>query len=213
LGIVFEEEKMDEIILEARSDVAKCIFVFHGYGADKNDLLPIGEEFSKILPEAEVHLPNGIEKCDDGFGRQWFPLKDNDVKAWEQAFEKNASHITSYVDAVISKKNLDYKDVILAGFSQGAMLSLALGLKHEVKAVVAFSGLLLNSGECVPGKNTKVLLTHGKEDTVIPISAMTLAEETLKKAGIDVKVAVSPNLSHGIDNYLLNQAIDFLKML
>ncbi|MDR0678231.1 MAG: dienelactone hydrolase family protein [Holosporaceae bacterium] len=204
---------MDEIVLEARSNVAKCIFIFHGYGADKNNLRPIGEEFSKIFPEAEIHLPNGIESCDDGFGRQWFPLKDNDIKMWEQAFEKNASHIISYVDTVISQKNLDYKDIIFAGFSQGAMLSLSLGLKYEVKAVIAFSGLLLNPNECVHGKNTKIFLAHGKEDTIIPIDAMRSAEETLKKAGIDVKIAISSNLSHGIDNYLLKQAIDFLKML
>jgi phospholipase/carboxylesterase len=204
---------MDEIVLETYSNLTKCVFIFHGYGADKNDLRPVGEEFSRILPGAEIHLPDGIENCDDGFGRQWFPLRDNDVRVWEKAFKKNTPRIMSYVDEVISRKNLNYKDVIFAGFSQGAMLSLSLGLEHEVEAIVAFSGLLLNPDECVHKKSTKILLTHGGKDTVIPIDAMTLTEEALKGVGIDVKTAVSPNLSHGIDKYLLNQAIDFLKTL
>ncbi|MDR1982334.1 MAG: dienelactone hydrolase family protein [Holosporaceae bacterium] len=204
---------MDEIVLKAHSTLTRCVFIFHGYGADNNDLRPVGEEFAKALPGAEIHLPNGIESCDDGFGRQWFSLKNNDIKIWEQAFEKNTPPIVSHIEAVISQKNLEYKNVIFAGFSQGAMLSLSLGLKYEVEAVIAFSGLLLSPNECVHRKNTKILLTHGGEDTVIPISAMTLTQEALMGVGIDVKTAISPKLSHGIDNYLLGQAIDFLKML
>ncbi|MDR2158281.1 MAG: dienelactone hydrolase family protein [Holosporaceae bacterium] len=204
---------MDEIVLKARSDMDSLAFIFHGYGADKDNLRPIGEEFSKVLPGAEVHLPNGLENCDDGFGRQWFALEGNDVNAWERAFNDNSSKIMSYVDSVIAEKNLSYDNVIFAGFSQGAMLSLSLGLQYEVKAIVAFSGLLLNPSVCALKKSAKVLLTHGAEDTVIPVSAMKLTEEALSKAGINVQTAISPNLSHGIDNYLLSRTVDFLKGL
>jgi phospholipase/carboxylesterase len=204
---------MDEIVLEARSKIDSLIFIFHGYGADKDNLRPVGEAFSKALPGAEIHLPNGIEKCDDGFGRQWFALQDNDIEIWERAFNENSAKIISYVDAVIAEKNLSYKNVIFSGFSQGAMLSLSLGLQYEVKAAVAFSGLLLNPKAYVQKKSTKVLLTHGAEDTVIPLSAMTLTEEALSGAGIDVQTAVSPRLSHAIDDYLLGRAVDFLKSL
>jgi phospholipase/carboxylesterase len=73
--------------------------------------------------------------------------------------------------------------------------------------------LLLNPEVCVNKQNTKILLTHGEEDKVIPIDAMRLTEEALNKAGISVETAVSQGLAHGIDGYLLNQAIDFLKRL
>jgi phospholipase/carboxylesterase len=204
---------MDEIVLGAQENAGKLVFIFHGYGADKNDLRPVGEEFLSALPEAEIHLPNGIEACDEGSGRQWFALGGTDVSHWGGAFSENSAKIMSYVESIMEKKNLEYKDVIFAGFSQGAMMSLSLGLKYGVQAVVAFSGLLLDQEFCVNARNTKVLLTHGAEDTVIPFSTMTLTEEALKNSGIDVKTAVSPNLSHGIDHYLLTKAVDFLKGL
>ncbi|MDR2723928.1 MAG: dienelactone hydrolase family protein [Holosporaceae bacterium] len=206
---------MDEIILEAKSESegGKVVFLFHGYGADKNDLRPIGERISKAFPEAEIHIPNGIERCNAGIGRQWFALEDEDVNLWKDAFVKNAADIKAYTDAVISKKKSTYKDVIFMGFSQGAMLSLSLGLKYKAKAVVAFSGLLLEPEVENGDGDTKVLLTHGGKDNVIPFDTMRLTEEVLIKKGIYVEAAISPALTHGIDNYLLDQAIDFLKRL
>ena len=204
---------MDEIVLAARSSVKKVIFLFHGYGADKNDLCPIGERFSEIFPDAEIHLPNGIEECNGGIGRQWFALDGNDVNLWKQAFVGSLPKISSYVDTIIEERDLTYEDVIFSGFSQGAMLSLSLGLKYKAKAVVAFSGLLLDPEICANYCSTKILLTHGGEDNIIPMDVMKLTIETLKGCGISVEIAVNPNLAHGIDGYLLNRAIDFLKRL
>jgi phospholipase/carboxylesterase len=207
---------MDEIVLSAQPTADGLVFIFHGYGADKDDMRHVGKEFSKALPTVEIHLPNGIEECDEGFGRQWFPLEGNDIEVWKSAFAKNSEKIMSRIDSIVSEKKLSYGEIILAGFSQGAMLSLSLGLKYGVKAVVAFSGLLLNPEFCA-GKNgccsTKILLTHGGKDEVIPIRAAMLTEEALRKANLSVRTAISPNLSHGIDDYLLNQAVDFLKEL
>jgi phospholipase/carboxylesterase len=167
----------------------------------------------------EVHLPNGVEKCDEGVGRQWFALEGDNINVWKKAFSDNSSKIMSYIDSVMSEKHLGYENVIFAGFSQGAMLSLSLGLKHQVSSVIAFSGLLLDPENCphcgagdinAPCK-TRVLLTHGEKDSVIPVNAMTLTEEALKSLGISVKTVTSPNLTHGIDEYLLDHAVDFLK--
>jgi phospholipase/carboxylesterase len=206
--------EVDEIVLPARSDAEKLVFIFHGYGADKNDLQFVGEAFAKSLPTAEIHLPNGFEVCDEGFGRQWFALEGNDVNNWREAFERGVPNIISYVDSVISAKKLIYSDTVIAGFSQGAIIALSLGLKYGVKAVVAFSGLLLSPGLwLMERKNTKVLLTHGEMDTVIPFSAMQLTEEALNNVGISVQTVASPNTGHSIDAYMLAQTVDFLREL
>jgi phospholipase/carboxylesterase len=207
------EGKMDEIVLAAKSKAEKLIFVFHGYGADKTNLRSIGEEFANVLPNAEVRLPNGIEPCDEGFGRQWFALKGDDITAWKKAFLKNESKIISYVDSVIVEKNLRYKDVIFAGFSQGAMLSISLALKLEAKAAVAFSGLLLNPELCENYRDSKIFLAHGEADDVVPFEAMGLTKKAFDAAGISCETAASPNLGHSIDDYLLSRAVDFLKKL
>ncbi|MDR0581209.1 MAG: dienelactone hydrolase family protein [Holosporaceae bacterium] len=203
---------MDEIVLAARSEVKKIVFLFHGYGANKDDLLPIGERISAVFPESEVRIPDGIEKCGEG-RRQWFGLEGDDVRLWKRAFEKNCAQITSYVDSVIGEKKLTNKDVIFSGFSQGAMLSLSLGLKYNAAATIAFSGLLLDPEVCADNCDTKILLTHGEKDNVIPITALKLTEDALKRCCAHVETAISPDLAHGIDDYLLNQAIDFLRRL
>ena len=205
---------MDEIILKSHSEeVRQLVFIFHGYGSNKDDLVTVGEAFSKVSPDSEIHLPNGIEKCDEGVGYQWFPLVGEDIKQWDRAFEEKAGKLISYIDGVLADKKLKYENVVLAGFSQGAMLSLSLGLQLGVKAVIAFSGLLLSPERCIRKKNTKVLLTHGIQDDVIPISAMHLTESALKNSGIEVRTAVSANLGHGIDDYILSRSVDFLKSL
>ena len=106
----FGRKKMDEIVLSAQSTADNLAFIFHGYGADKNNLYPIGKEFSKTLPTAEIHLPNGIEECDEGFGRQWFALEGDDIGAWKSAFEKNSLKIMSYIDPIVSEKKFSYRD-------------------------------------------------------------------------------------------------------
>jgi phospholipase/carboxylesterase len=202
---------MEEIVLKSKSKTQKLIFVFHGYGSDKNDLLSIGEEFLKAIPAAEIHLPNGIENCEEGIGYQWFSLKAREAEGWNQAFLKNLPKIIAYIQRIMKEKGIDYKDVIFSGFSQGATLSLSLGLAYGAQAVIAFSGLLMDHEGFVCAGNTKILLTHGACDDVTDISAMTSAENTLKNAGLEVKTVISENLCHGIDAYVLSQAVDFLK--
>ncbi|MDR0677472.1 MAG: hypothetical protein LBF57_02240 [Holosporaceae bacterium] len=204
---------MDEIIIKNNDiDVTRIIFLFHGYGANKNDLVPIGEAFLKAIPDAEIHLPNGIESCEGAGGYQWFPLEGYDTAVWNRAFQRNLPRIKSYIDDVIADKQLLYGNIIVSGFSQGAMLSLSLGLELGTEAVIAFSGLLFSLGSVVQ-QNTKILLTHGAKDEVISINEMFSAEKNLKERKISVETAVSEHLSHAIDDHLLLKAVDFLKKL
>jgi predicted esterase len=57
---------MDEIVIAPEANRKKIIFVFHGYGADNENLLPIGRAFSQCIESVEVRLPNGIEPCNEG---------------------------------------------------------------------------------------------------------------------------------------------------
>jgi phospholipase/carboxylesterase len=202
---------MEEIII-GEPKPQKLIFVFHGYGANKSDLLPIGDEFVQAIPTARVHLPDGIEKCGGWQGYQWFPLYGEDVNGWKSAFEENSDKIIAYVKSIMEEAHLTYKDVIFSGFSQGAILSLNLGLKCGVQAIISFSGVLFDLDRNLRS-STKVLLSHGAQDNVIDVSATISAEQILKNAGIQVETIIENNCGHGIDNHMLSRAVDFLKSL
>ena len=50
--------------LAPRSGAAKQLVVFlHGYGADGKDLIEIGKQWQRILPEACFVAPNAPERC------------------------------------------------------------------------------------------------------------------------------------------------------
>jgi len=205
---------MDELIIPSKVETKNLIFLFHGYGSNKENLQIVGERFSEVLPTAEIHLSNGIERCPETYdGYKWFSMDSDDVRDWESEFEKNAPQIMTYIDSIKNSKNLSYKDIILSGFSQGAMLSLSLGIRNNVKAVIAFSGLLLSPKTILKNADTKVLLAHGTNDSVIPVSSVDLTKEALDKFNIDTKIAIAPGLDHAINEYLLYQAVDFLRRL
>lgn len=204
---------MDELVIPSKEETKNLIFMFHGYGSDKDNLQIVGEKFAEALPSAEIHLANGVEPCAESCGFKWFSMNSDDLSDWESAFSKNVPQIMGYIDSVKDAKNLDYRDIILSGFSQGAMLSLSLGISHNVKAVIAFSGLILAPDKFLKNAETKVLLAHGSNDSVIPVSAVDFTKSALEKLNIDTQVAIAPGLDHSINQYLLDRAVDFLHNL
>ncbi|MDR1910506.1 MAG: hypothetical protein LBQ26_01530, partial [Holosporales bacterium] len=61
----------------------KLVIVLHGYGADAENLWPIGHEISQALPEAEIHIPNGFDPCEGSVGgRQWFAMGNWTLPEW-----------------------------------------------------------------------------------------------------------------------------------
>jgi len=205
---------MDELVIPSKAETKNLIFLFHGYGSNKENLQIVGENFAEALPSAEIHLANGTEPCAETYdGYKWFSMNSDDLKDWEDEFVKNVQQIMDYVNSVKDSKNLNYRDIIFSGFSQGAMLSLSLGIYYDVKAVIAFSGLILSPDKFLKNASTKVLLAHGSNDSVVPVSAVDFTKSALEKFNIDTKVAIAPGLDHAINGYLLDQAVDFLHNL
>lgn len=205
---------MDERVIKSREETKRLVFIFHGYGANKEDMFSIGEAFSEVLPDAEIHMPDGFDPCNDGFGYCWFPLNSNNVAIWGDDLRNYAEpKIMAYIDKIKDEKHLQYSDIILSGFSQGAMVAISLGVGYGMKAVVSFSGIILHPDQYLNERDTKVLLCHGENDDILHHSLMQMTDEALKSANIDTKAVLDENIGHSISSYLLNQAVDFLKSL
>jgi phospholipase/carboxylesterase len=175
----------------------------------------VGETFLRVFPKMEIHIPNGVEKIENSCGRKWFFLEGNDFKAQVRSCDEKSVEIIDYISSVLSDKGFSCKDTVLAGFSQGAMLSLSLGFKLGVAGVISFSGMFIGYSEDITleTSKTKVFLAHGRQDEVVPFECFEDTEKALKKSGAYVETAVSPSVGHMIDNYLMTQALDFLKRL
>lgn len=105
--------------------------------------------------------------------------------------------------------------VVLAGFSQGAVLALSAGLRRlpPPKGIVALSGYLPGSGSSSARGGAAyppVLVTHGTQDSVIPVQWGREARQTLEKLGVTVQYQEFP-LGHQIDRSVLGAVHKFFK--
>ncbi|MBQ7674789.1 MAG: dienelactone hydrolase family protein [Alphaproteobacteria bacterium] len=207
-------EEMEEVVIKSLKKAEKIIFIFHKYGSSKEKFSVIGRSLSKKFDNAEIHIPDGPQACDEGDGHQWFPFISEDSSDWKNSYYEVAPILETYINNTLKQNNLKYEDVILTGFSQGAMVSLMLGLKLGVKAIVAFSGQLLDANiNMQHNRIPKILLVHGKKDTIVPISEMYSAQNVLKKKNIKTEIFVSETAMHSIDIDMFKSGINFLKNL
>jgi phospholipase/carboxylesterase len=196
----------------ARGPATHLVVLVHGYGADGQDLIGLAQHWQGLLPTVAFAAPNAPTRVPGSPGYQWFPISRIDPHEMRKGVEAASPVLDEYLDAELARLGLPPDRLALAGFSQGTMLSLHLGLKRKIRpaAIVGFSGLLAEppaGGEIPP-----ILLTHGDSDTVIPPQAMFLAAAQLGLAGAAVQWHLAQGMGHGIDPEGLAMAGQFLNL-
>ena len=186
-----------------------CVF-FHGWGSNGDDLISLAPIMSKKLPNMLFVSPNAPETCSiNPAGRQWF-----DIMERENGIDKPLEQIRNYISNLKTSYLVGNKKIFLFGFSQGAMIALHYGLR-ETKGfggILAFSGSLISPHRSSEIKNyTDVLLVHGELDEVVPFKEMQNASSELSKINIKVQQHPVANLGHGIDDFGIFKAIEFIK--
>ena len=138
-----------------KSGVAKQLVVFlHGYGADGKDLIEVGRQWQKILPDAAFVSPNAPEPCAmSPMGRQWFGLTMRDPNERWVGVTKARPSLDEFLDAELRAANLPDSALAPVGFSQGTMMALHVGLRRPRApgASVGFSGVLVGPEHLASG--------------------------------------------------------------
>jgi phospholipase/carboxylesterase len=200
----------------AKGPATHLVVLVHGYGANGQDLIGLAQHWQGLLPTVAFAAPNAPAPVPGSAGYQWFPISRIDPHEMRKGVEVAAPVLDEYLDGELARLGLPPERLALAGFSQGTMLSLHLGLRRKVRpaAIVGFSGLLPgpppsseSGGEIPP-----ILLTHGDSDQVIPPQAMFVAATELGRAGAAVQWHLAPGMGHGIDPDGLMIAGQFLSL-
>jgi phospholipase/carboxylesterase len=198
------QRPLDGPRLEPRGRQASALVVLlHGYGANGDDLIALGEGWRRWLPDAAFVAPNAPEAIPGMMGGlQWFPLTMRDPgERWRGVVAARPA-LDRFLDAELARYRLPPSRLALVGFSQGTMVALHVGLRRPAApaGIVAYSGLLAGPehlGEITA--RPPVLVIHGEEDHLIPAEALHMAREPLAQAGVAVEWHVRPGLGHGID--------------
>ena len=196
--------------LRPQSGTAKQLVVLlHGYGADGNDLIEIGRQWQRWLPDAAFIAPNAPEACAGApMGRQWFALTFRDPHERWRGVNQAGPGLDAFLDAELARHGLDASKLALVGFSQGTMMALHVALRRPqpLAAIVGYSGLLVLDERQDPDSLKRavrakppILLVHGDQDDLIPLDALFLSADALAGADVPCEWHLSLGLGHGID--------------
>lgn len=200
---------LDHLVREPKIKLDKnpLLLLLHGYGSNEEDLF----SFASELPE-EYFVVSARAPFDMSYGSYaWYAINfdadENKFSDIEQA-QTSRDIIANFIDELLAEYPLDKDNVTLIGFSQGCILSYAVGLSYpeKVKRVVGMSGYFneeiatsdYEKNDFSPeGSGLKIFSSHGTVDQVVPVDWARKSEPKLKALGIDVTYKEYP-IGHGI---------------
>lgn len=197
-------------ILPHSGRVRQLVVFLHGYGANGDDLIEIGREWQRWLPDTAFVAPHAPEACPaSGMGRQWFALTFRDPGERWRGVNHAAPALEAFLEAEMARYDLTADSLALVGFSQGTMMALHVGLRQKAApaAILGYSGILVMPPAGVTDPSPRmpeaiappVLLVHGEADEVIPLEGMFMTAEMLAKDNVPVQWHLSRRIGHGID--------------
>lgn len=176
-------------------DPGTAVVLIHGYGASMQDLFPLWnlwhrEGLSWYFPNGPLSLPMGYYE-----GRAWFSI---DMAKLEEAmrtgshrdmkdsippeFDETLSLLENYLREIAKT----HKEIILGGFSQGAMCASHLSFKTDlpIAKLILLSGALLAHGR-IPNaaKALPFYQSHGSSDPILSIEGARELHQKLTNLG------------------------------
>lgn len=198
-------QALDGPRLAPRGRAASALVVLlHGYGANGDDLIALGEGWRQWLPDAAFVAPNAPETIPGMYGSlQWFPLTMRDPNEYWRGVSAAQPAVDQFLDAELARHRLPPERLVLVGFSQGTMMALHVGLRRATApaVIIGYSGLLAGPEHLARiTARPPIQLIHGEQDDLIPVDALHAAREALAQASLRVEWHVRPALGHGIDS-------------
>lgn len=196
----------------------QLVFMFHGLGANSNDMMGLAPELAKKLPNAIFIAPDAPFPCDMAEGMknsfQWFSMKSRDKADWAKGAEEAHKILNAFIDEKLEEYDLTDRYCAMVGFSQGTMMALYTGPRRlkTMSGILGYSGSLIGEEE-FSGNNYRrpaVHLYHGEMDMVVAVEEYKSASERLEKLGFHVTGETSPFLDHSIDAKGIESGAKFL---
>ena len=172
---------LDVITVGEKSTADIVLIWFHGYGANNWGFEP----FIKLLNlnlDGRLHVIMPNAPVDNG-KRSWYPLPStlNGSVVEDDEGIMNSKKIIA--EALHDHIDID-KRLFLGGFSQGAALSLSMGLNNDMKSdgIIAISGYVPSASKInIVDHSMDIYVAHGKNDTTISIETHEKSIRFLEK--------------------------------
>jgi len=197
----------------AAAEPQGALILFHGRGADEDDLYSL---LDALDPERRLLgvTPRGPLALSPG-GAHWYVVgRIGHPDA--QTFMTTYRLASDWLDTLAQETGISPERTILGGFSQGTVMSYALGLganRSRPAAILALSGFIptvrgfeLDLDRPLPA----IAIGHGTYDPIISVDFARQARDVLVHAGADVLYRESP-IPHTIDPNFLRELIPWIQ--
>ena len=187
---------LETIEMETAAKPDAAVIWLHGLGADGNDFVPVvpdivrrGERAWRFVfphaPARPVTINGGMRM------RAWYDIRGFDRTAAEdEAGFRDTDRAVGQLIGKQRERGIAANRIVLAGFSQGAAVSLYTALRYPERlgGVMALSGYLPLAGrlaaERAPANDgTSIFMAHGLSDPTLPISLGLESRDHLKALG------------------------------
>ena len=193
------------IVEPPSGDISSTVVLLHGFGAPGDDLVGLAPYLHAprtrfVFPAAPLEL-GGLY----GDSRAWWlldlarleaSLGSGNIHTWiaeiPEGLDNARVQMARFLDQLQARFTIANDQLVLGGFSQGAMLSLDLALHRE-----GLAGLVLLSGTLTAESIWKplfpklagvpILQSHGRHDMLLPYAIAEALRDRLVAAGAKVE--------------------------
>ena len=193
---------MQSLYREPAGKPEGALVLMHGRGADERDLFPLLDMLDpdrRLLgatPRGPLSLPPG--------GAHWYVVRRVGYPDPE-TFHSTYPQLADWLDGLLAEHDIPHERAVLGGFSQGSVMSYALGLgagRPRPAGIVALSGFLPEVDgfelDLSKASGLPVAIGHGSHDPVISVEFGRHARDRLAAAGAELTYRESP-MPHTID--------------
>ncbi|MCC5095330.1 MULTISPECIES: alpha/beta hydrolase [Xanthomonas] len=191
---------LDVIERETGPNPQWAVIWLHGLGADGSDFAPMVPELVRpqwpalrfVFPHAPIRpitINNGVRM------RGWYDIVGMDFA--QRADKVGIAESVAQVEALIANEHargIAPERILLAGFSQGGAVTLAVGLQRRVPlaGLIAMSTYLPDpaaaASQLQPGALAQPLfMAHGSADPVVPYRAGEQSAQALQALGFTLE--------------------------
>lgn len=179
---------VDLRLREPAGEPAGALILNHGRGADENDLHGLLDELDPERRLLGVTTGAPWQGVPPG-GRHWYVVERVGYPHAE-TFARSYEALAEALDSLLAERGIDWSRTVIGGFSQGTVMSYAIGLgagRPVPAGIVAMSGFIpeVEGWDADLDRRPAVYVHHGANDPVITADFGRDASARLTEAGIE----------------------------
>jgi phospholipase/carboxylesterase len=189
--------------------IRSLVVALHGVGANARTM---ASALAPIESVADVVALDGCEPFDGGgSGRQWFSITGVTEASRPARVAAALPRLLDRLDSLARDRSVDRDALILVGFSQGAIMTLAMVAQGLHKGhSVAIAGRLAVPVLPITDGGASLLLAHDTDDQVMSPTLSDDAAARLSAAGHSVALRHTAGVGHGIGPQTTTAILDWL---